>query len=90
MYSFLSSESSRDGDVNERPELGSAKAGLSGRIWVGPAVELRSACTRAHPERDVEFLPFRRFVVVANDAAKGPASYFPSIEKKYGKPIAEW
>jgi hypothetical protein len=20
----------------------------------------------------------------------GPASYFPSIEKKYGKPIAEW
>lgn len=26
------------------------------------------------------------------DAAKvqGPASYFPSIEKKYGRPIAEW
>ena len=26
------------------------------------------------------------------DAAKvsGPASYFPSIEKKYGKSIAEW
>lgn len=21
---------------------------------------------------------------------KGPASYFPSIEKKYGKPIEEW
>jgi hypothetical protein len=21
---------------------------------------------------------------------KGPASYFPSIEKTYGKPIAEW
>jgi hypothetical protein len=21
---------------------------------------------------------------------KGPASYFPSIEKKYGKPIAHW
>ncbi|WP_343344899.1 DUF4287 domain-containing protein [Sphingomicrobium sp. XHP0239] len=21
---------------------------------------------------------------------KGPASYFPSIEAKYGKPIAEW
>ncbi|WP_329177900.1 MULTISPECIES: DUF4287 domain-containing protein [unclassified Streptomyces] len=20
----------------------------------------------------------------------GPASYFPSIEKKYGRPIAEW
>ncbi|MEU3401587.1 hypothetical protein ACVW0K_000506 [Streptomyces filamentosus] len=24
------------------------------------------------------------------DAVKGPASYFPSIEKKYGRPIAEW
>jgi len=21
---------------------------------------------------------------------KGPASYFPSIEKKYGRPISEW
>ncbi|MFJ9810744.1 DUF4287 domain-containing protein [Streptomyces sp. NPDC101158] len=21
---------------------------------------------------------------------KGPASYFPSIEQKYGRPIAEW
>ena len=38
----------------------------------------------------MEFLPFRRFVVVANDVIKRPASYFPSIEKKYGKPIAEW
>ena len=27
---------------------------------------------------------------VADDAVKGPASYFPSIEKKYGKPISEW
>ena len=24
------------------------------------------------------------------DKVKGPASYFPSIEKKYGRPIAEW
>lgn len=24
------------------------------------------------------------------DTLKGPASYFPSIEKKYGRPIAEW
>jgi len=23
-------------------------------------------------------------------AVKGPASYFPSIEAKYGRPIAEW
>lgn len=22
--------------------------------------------------------------------AKGPASYFPTIEKKHGRPIAEW
>ena len=28
---------------------------------------------------------------MANDETiKGPASYFPSIEKKYGKPIAHW
>lgn len=25
-----------------------------------------------------------------SDKVKGPASYFPSIEKKYGRPIAEW
>lgn len=25
-----------------------------------------------------------------SDKVKGPASYFPSIEKKYGKPIAHW
>lgn len=24
------------------------------------------------------------------DKVKGPASYFPSIEKKYGKPISHW
>ncbi len=23
-------------------------------------------------------------------AVKGPASYFPSIEKKYGRPVSEW
>ncbi|RVT98836.1 DUF4287 domain-containing protein [Rhodovarius crocodyli] len=27
---------------------------------------------------------------MAGEPVKGPASYFPSIEKKYGKPIAEW
>lgn len=25
-----------------------------------------------------------------SEAVKGPASYFPSIEKKYGQPIAHW
>ncbi len=24
------------------------------------------------------------------EVTKGPASYFPSIEAKYGRPIAEW
>jgi hypothetical protein len=27
---------------------------------------------------------------VSDDKVKGPASYFPSIEKKYGRPISEW
>jgi hypothetical protein len=27
---------------------------------------------------------------MAKEKIKGPASYFPSIEKTYGKPIAEW
>lgn len=26
----------------------------------------------------------------SNDKAKGPAGYFPSIEKKYGKPVTHW
>jgi hypothetical protein len=27
---------------------------------------------------------------MATSPVKGPASYFPSIEAKYGRPIAEW
>ncbi|MER5771563.1 DUF4287 domain-containing protein [Streptomyces sp. NPDC001985] len=27
---------------------------------------------------------------MSTDSAQGPASYFPAIEKKYGRPIAEW
>ena len=27
---------------------------------------------------------------MTTEKPKGPASYFPSIEKKYGRPIAEW
>ena len=27
---------------------------------------------------------------MADQVLKGPASYFPSIEKKYGRPISEW
>ncbi|MEU0935462.1 DUF4287 domain-containing protein [Embleya sp. NPDC005971] len=25
-----------------------------------------------------------------SDVANGPAAYFPSIEKKYGRPVSEW
>ena len=27
---------------------------------------------------------------MTDHAVKGPASYFPSIERKYGRPIIEW
>lgn len=27
---------------------------------------------------------------MSDGKVKGPASYFPSIEKTYGRPIAEW
>lgn len=27
---------------------------------------------------------------MSDEKTKGPASYFPSIEKTYGKPIAHW
>jgi len=27
---------------------------------------------------------------MTDDKAKGPASYFPSIERKYGQPIDHW
>jgi uncharacterized protein DUF4287 len=25
-----------------------------------------------------------------SEPVKGPASYFPAIEKKYGRPVSEW
>lgn len=28
--------------------------------------------------------------MVTTNTVKGPASYFPSIEKKYGQPISHW
>jgi Domain of unknown function (DUF4287) len=28
--------------------------------------------------------------MATEEKVKGPASYFPSIEKKYGQPIAHW
>ena len=32
----------------------------------------------------------RRYVMPASEKIQGPASYFPSIEKKYGQPIEHW
>jgi hypothetical protein len=29
-------------------------------------------------------------VLVPGEKIKGPASYFPSIEKTYGRPVQEW
>jgi hypothetical protein len=37
---------------------------------------------------DPHFPDGRLFAVT--DVVKGPAAYFPSIEKKHGKPISEW
>jgi hypothetical protein len=28
--------------------------------------------------------------MATQEPVKGPASYFPSIEKKYGQPVAHW
>ena len=34
--------------------------------------------------------PTKAAVANAPQKVKGPASYFPSIQRTYGKPIAEW
>ena len=49
-----------------------------------PLVESKpEVCYRINSRRQIEGTS-------VNDKPKGPASYFPSIEKKYGKPIEEW
>jgi hypothetical protein len=35
-------------------------------------------------------LPLVENAFMSEAPVKGPASYFPSIEKKYGRPVAEW
>ena len=42
------------------------------------------------PIRGVRGAPGLQSQTMTNEKVTGPASYFPSIEKKYGKPIAEW
>ena len=38
------------------------------------------------------FTPSNRlgYIWFVTDKIQGPASYFPSIEKKYGKPVTHW
>jgi hypothetical protein len=31
-----------------------------------------------------------RIQMMTNERPRGPAAYFPSIEKRYGRPIAAW
>ena len=49
----------------------------------------KAAANRA--ARPLDRPPRRCFTHPMSDMpAKGPASYFPSIEKKYGRPVSEW
>lgn len=34
--------------------------------------------------------PFLETQMTSNEKVQGPASYFPSIEKTYGKPVEHW
>ena len=51
----------------------------------------RRANGASHPTNsDRTAATAERVNMATQEAAKGPASYFPSIEKKYGKPIDHW
>jgi hypothetical protein len=39
---------------------------------------------------DVVFAMNSKEHAMSNEKAKGPASYFPSIERTYGRPIDHW
>ncbi|MDO6414244.1 DUF4287 domain-containing protein [Sphingomonas sp. BIUV-7] len=75
--------------MNGCPKLESNQRAAYDRVWVS-AIELHSDCTPPRVGRKCGALAGLEFGVVADDVGKGSASYFPSIEKKYGKPIAEW
>jgi hypothetical protein len=58
-------------------------------------VETRSAQSSCEWRRSPKALftwqqQLKGFDMATQDVVKGPASYFPSIEKKYGKPVAHW
>jgi hypothetical protein len=46
--------------------------------------------SRAETLPDPASPELRRTVACMAEKVQGPASYFPSIEKKYGKPIDHW
>jgi hypothetical protein len=52
------------------------------------------AMTKGRPVRLINASPEKEHLSMTEQAAawpkQGPASYFPSIEKKYGRSIAEW
>ncbi|GGQ91726.1 hypothetical protein GCM10010251_02830 [Streptomyces aurantiogriseus] len=57
-----------------------------------PALALPSRLRTWHPPevRKQDHYDMRGRTSPMTAPVKGPASYFPSIEKKYGRPIAEW
>ena len=64
--------------------------GMSDEAEVNPAAETAAgagaAAKAGNGLRSERLAP----VIVSGEKAKGPASYFPSIEKTYGRPIQEW
>jgi hypothetical protein len=54
---------------------------LLGRLDKGGAV---------HPVRPLPPRHPKERCMTTNEKVKGPASYFPSIEKQYGKPVEHW
>jgi hypothetical protein len=61
------------------------------RISAGsPYWFLREGCGQRDARRSCRPPPVAKDARMPTEAAKGPASYFPSIEKKYGRPIGDW
>jgi hypothetical protein len=58
-----------------------------------PAKKAASPAAENPPKKTVTKSTAATTPIVGDPKAEkvqGPASYFPSIEKKYGRPIAEW
>jgi hypothetical protein len=50
----------------------------------------RSAVDSERPGTSLDNIVDMEDIMSGNDRVKGPASYFPSIEKKYGQPVDHW